>query len=337
MINLCKFFEMNILYIIGNGLDIAHNMKTSYQDFFKHYVAMPTSDLDILAMKKDIEQHKFTTWADLEEGMGIYTNKCASKDVFLKDLNDIKTSLRDYLLDESKKISLYAATSLDTFIDPGFCLEPEPAIRYLSFVNRFSPIRNIDVITLNYTTTLETILNYKGGKSDLAQNTYLCSIHHLHGALNNMMVMGVNDLSQIANLVIRIDADVAEEFVKPEYNDACMNNKNAICEALINNADMIVLYGTSLGISDKKWWKIIGKRMDVDNSPLLVYFAYDKKKDLLLAPNHLRRWTIEYVREIKNKLGIQLDEAALNHKICVAINKQLFPMTKIVSHHVGTK
>ena len=29
---------MNILYIIGNGLDIAHHMKTSYQDFFKYYL-----------------------------------------------------------------------------------------------------------------------------------------------------------------------------------------------------------------------------------------------------------------------------------------------------------
>ena len=57
-----KLNAMNILYIIGNGLDIAHHMKTSYQDFFTHYLALPTIDRDIVAMKKDIESHKYETW-----------------------------------------------------------------------------------------------------------------------------------------------------------------------------------------------------------------------------------------------------------------------------------
>ena len=46
---------MKILYIIGNGLDIAHHMKTSYQDFFTYYLALPSTDRDILAMKNDID------------------------------------------------------------------------------------------------------------------------------------------------------------------------------------------------------------------------------------------------------------------------------------------
>lgn len=38
---------MNILYIIGNGLDIAHHMKTAYQDFFKYYLKVASDDNDI--------------------------------------------------------------------------------------------------------------------------------------------------------------------------------------------------------------------------------------------------------------------------------------------------
>lgn len=73
---------MNILYIIGNGLDIAHHMKTSYQDFFKYYLAQPSIDGDIRVMKNDIKSHRFETWADLEMGMGVYSSQCINKDVF---------------------------------------------------------------------------------------------------------------------------------------------------------------------------------------------------------------------------------------------------------------
>ena len=45
---------MNILYIIGNGLDIAHHMKTSYQDFFKFYLVQSSIDADIQTMKTNI-------------------------------------------------------------------------------------------------------------------------------------------------------------------------------------------------------------------------------------------------------------------------------------------
>lgn len=128
-----------------------------------------------------------------------------------------------------------------------------------------------------------------------------------------------------------------EDFIKPEYNDACLNNKNNICEALIQNSDVIVLYGTSLGFSDDKWWKLIGKRMNADNSPLLMYLPRDDKKDQVAEPNHFKRWTLGYVREIKRKFGIQLSENDLAKRTCVALNKNLFTLTKVTHQSAVTK
>lgn len=320
---------MNILYIIGNGLDIAHHLKTSYQDFFKYYVALPSSDDDILRMKKDIDQQKNETWADLEIGMGVYAGKCDSKDVFLKCLDNIKSSLKDYLRRESEKISNFITSSIISFASPSGFLEPEPRTRYNEFANQINPNVRIDVITLNYTNTLEYLLDFDGKEKVLTRSTSLRTIFHLHGTLENMMVMGVNDISQIGNERFNSDEDVMEEFIKPEYNDACLNNKNAICESLINDADIIVLFGTSLGPSDDKWWKLIGQRMDSAKYPLLVYLPYDAKKNPAAEPNHLRRWTRGYVREIRSKFGIKLEEDILASRICVAINQQLFPLKRI--------
>lgn len=319
---------MNILYIIGNGLDIANHMKTSYQDFFKYYLEIPVNDEDIIAMKKDINSHKYETWADLEIGMGNYASQCSNKDIFLKCLADIKTNLKEYLQKESEKIKDYKLKSSLDFINPRRFLDPEPRVVYEQYRQRMSSGEDINVITLNYTPTLEFLLNFKGSAISLVSSVVLRSIQHLHGTLDEMMVMGVNDSNQIANTTFNTDIDVVEDFVKPEYNDACMNNKNKICESLIRNAQMIVLYGTSLGLSDDKWWKYIGQRMAQDNYPLLVYLPYDSKKNQSAEPNRLRRWTKDSIHEIREKFDIKLDEKLLAYRICVAFNKRLFPVTK---------
>ena len=140
--------------------------------------------------------------------------------------------------------------------------------------------------------------------------------------------MGVNDKSQISNSIFNEDEEVMEEFIKPEFNDACMNNKNATCENLISEAHVIVLYGTSLGLSDDKWWKIIGKRMESNTYPLLIYVPYDQKKDVSAHPNHLRRWTKGYVEEIRKRFDIQLEDGQLSERVCVALNKSIFDVKK---------
>ena len=315
---------MNLLYIIGNGLDIAHHMKTSYQDFFKYYLAQVSFDNDILAMKKDINSHRYETWADLEIGMGIYSSQCADKDIFLKCLNDIKSNLKTYLQKESEKIQLYRMKSFSDFLNPSSFLDPESKSRYDAFISLKNQGLNVSIITFNYTSTLEWLFNYGGSAMNFPYTTsILDTIQHVHGTLEEMMVMGVNDASQIANTDISSDIDILEDFVKPEYNDACMNNKNNVCASLINWADVIVLYGTSLGLSDAKWWKLIGQRMNNEKYPLLVYLSYDDKKNLTAEPNHLRRWVRQSVHEIKEKFDIQLDEKVLALRMCVAFNKRI--------------
>lgn len=311
-------------------MDIAHHMKTSYQDFFKYYLGQPSDDEDIRKMKEDIKSHRYETWADLEMGMGAYTSQCANKDVFMKCLTDIKSNLKIYLQKESEKIGLYRLSSRSGFDNPGLFMDPEPRSRYDKFRrnNKNNIDILIDVMTFNYTSTLESLLDYKGVPIKISNTIILNSIQHVHGMLNNMMVMGVNDSTQISNEGFNADMDVVEEFVKPEYNDACMNNKNGICEQLIQGAHVIVLYGTSIGLSDEKWWKLIGRRIQTDNYPLLVYLPYDEKKNQMAEPNHLRRWTMEYVREIRDKFNVQLDEKVLASRICVALNKCLFNIVK---------
>jgi hypothetical protein len=291
-------------------------------------------------MKEDMERHKYETWADLEMGLGLYSSKCAGKDIFLKCLTDIKGNLKEYLQKESQKIWDYRISSMSSFIAPGQFLEPEPRVRYNSFRNRKGIDDSIDIITFNYTDTLEYLFVFNKQPLTLHASSpvaILYSIQHIHGTLDNMMVMGVNDSSQISNTAFNTDLDVVEDFIKPEFNDACMNNKNSICESLIKNAEIIILYGSSLGLSDSKWWKLIGKRMESDNYPLLIYLPYDENKNQSAAPNRLRRWTLEYVHEVRNLFDIKIDEDTLASRMCIALNKRLLPIAKAEKAPNNTK
>ena len=68
--------------------------------------------------------------------------------------------------------------------------------------------------------------------------------------------------------------------------------------------------------------------MNQNNYPLLVYLPYDEKKNQAAEPNHLRRWVMQSIREIKKKFEIQLDEKILASRMCVAFNKCLFNIVK---------
>ena len=311
-------------------------LKTSYQEFFSHYLSIPSDDDDIVTMKHDIQSHRYLTWADLEMGLGEYSINCKNKDIFLKCLVDIKKSLKDYIEGEAVKINQLEISSLAPIVSLGSLMDPEPEERFSSFINQLHLPVYIDVITFNYTTTLEFLFGYKGNDLDLTRNVVLRSINHVHGTLGEMMVMGVNDENQISNESFRSDLDIKEDFIKPEYNDACENNKNYVCENLIEKADVIVFYGSSLGLTDNKWWKQIGGRMNDKNYPLLVYLPYDVNKNQALEPNRIRRWTFNYVSEIKQKFGITISEEVLRNRICVAVNKRLIPVRKSSKKAVST-
>ena len=317
---------MKLLYIIGNGFDIALGMKTSYIDFYQYYLSQPSKDTDLINLKKDIEKHQYETWADLEMGLGKYTSSTSTPEVFLKCLEDIKMHLREYLKEQFDRRDYNRDYNklLEELYSPETFLDDQVRTRFDSYLNRFESSyasrRDVSIITLNYTSTIEDILG--------SRTTY--PILHLHGTLDDGMVVGVNNLQQISNKAFQDELDVIEGFVKPEYNDSCLNEKNSKARHLIENANIIVFFGTSLGYSDKSWWKMIGERMiDSKDVLLLAYFPYDKDKDVSLHPNYRRRWNNEYLKRLLYSLDIPIEEMSnVVDRVCIGLNKQIFALKK---------
>ena len=319
---------MNVLYIIGNGLDLSVGMKTDYQSFYDFYKIQQSKDPDILQMKASIEAGRFQTWADLEAGLGHFTKDIESESIFLKCLNNIKESLGTYL-NQRFSLKKYGVQNrfVDDFYTPFNYLDDQIKENYQRFINRFSISKigyNLHIVTLNYTETIEDI--YKKLRIDCP------SILHLHGSLEEGMVMGVSDVKQIANESFHKSRNVLEEFVKPLFNEACLNNNNSLCERWIKESELIVLFGTSLGATDRKWWRLIGTQLQKESKDiLLMYFAFDKDKDIRLHPNYRLRWMEEYQRSLLAKLEIPDNKKDIVlSRICIGINKPIFQLGKLI-------
>lgn len=325
---------MRILYIVGNGFDLNLGLKTDYHSFYKYYLDQPTSNSTIQKLKEKISQEQYTNWSDLELGLGRYASEC-TKDEYLLILDDIRTHLNTYLKKEAESKRFGPSKSfLEDLKNPVRHLDRivlEDYNLYCATYMGVSESDDIDIITFNYTYTFENVLERRARIGDSIVNvqrnfddTTVRQLVHVHGTLDNELNLGVNDITQILNNSFSDDMDVIENAVKPEFNDACLNGNNSACEDLIKKANLIVLFGVSIGETDYKWWSLIGKKLKTHHCVVLFY-PFDEKKDDIKHPNSKRRWTNNYVTFLKDRMGIpENNNSSLSGLILVGINKPIF-------------
>ena len=90
------------------------------------------------------------------------------------------------------------------------------------------------------------------------------------------MVIGVNDKSQIKNEVFRDNRDILEQIVKSDCNQANRNNIGRQFTNKINSANLICIYGSSIGGHPLAPLKIT-KTTSFDTSSFFAYLSYDKQ------------------------------------------------------------
>lgn len=318
---------MNILHIVGNGLDLALGLKTKYRDFLTgHYLKQPNASQNIKKLKMTICQD-LDSWADAELELGKYAQHCKSTEEYLECFNDFRENLQSYLDIQSLRLSSdldedFGKKFFQDLWHPESNLEPMMRMQY---ERNSMGIRNYNsnlyssIITFNYTNSIEHIfdclhsMNIDPGSPN--------KLIHVHGTLHNQMTFGVNDPSQLISKNQAISEDSYFEFVKPMFNDECLNTNNLDCESLINIADLIVLYGVSLGDSDKKWRDLISAKMQKD-ACVLLYFPYDPTIDPVNRPQYVNRWCKSHQKAIMEKLN--LDEDTFGNRVYVNVNKQIF-------------
>lgn len=284
---------MQIVYLIGNGFDLNLGMKTSYSDFYNYYGRTKTTSEVVRNMKKSINNSiknkvsndETINWSDLELALGKYCKTFQNKQEFDLAYRDIVTHLSKYLQKEEKQYNIPSIAQGILFKD--LC----NPLKYLTEIDReevWSYIKTlqgecrVNIITYNYTNSIENIINWKNSSIHIGatannKTTYLDGIYHVHGYTNNRMVLGVNDESQVNNENLLKDKYFKNAIIKKECNRAQKTTHVKSCQNIINSANLICLYGLSIGDTDKDWWNAVANSIIKNNSKLLI-FAHSKKE-----------------------------------------------------------
>ena len=330
-----------MLFMIGNGFDLAMGLKTSYRDFINWYITQKEEPENerISSFKNTIQsdiETNINSWADLEIKLGEYTAEYGDDGAedFLFVYRDMKEKLNDYIKNQEAMVDLSNEAAI----------KKELTQFFLSFYNRFptntkSSFKSIleghngsvpyHFLSYNYTHTLENCLDIlpkplrkRGNYEDK-----IGRIVHIHGEIDKSPLIGVDSENQILNEAFKSDVGILRALVKPRMNEEMQENTAKTAFDLINGSNIICLFGVSLGNSDISWWKILGEWLKANDGRKLVIFWYSKE------PLSSLHYDIKLTREdnvkkhfIKQAGFTDDDFAKVGSRITVHIYSNIFSM-----------
>lgn len=323
---------MNITYLLGNGFDINIGLKTRYQDFYLYYLNESQSNNPLVQRIKEDINKNIENWSDLELALGKYTANVTSENEMINLYNDLADSLEKYLSEEVGFVVLSdRENARKTFIND-ICQPEKYFLRadkdaLSTFYRNFNSEIHINIITLNYTNSIEAFIGdvnrekLGNGYFSSSMLTIFDGICHLHHKLGDTPIMGVNDEEQIANEKFRHSMRLKEHLIKPITNKMLKTRIDDDCQNILNKTDLFVLFGVSLGLTDKLWWQRIAKKLINTNSNM-AFFEYN--------PNlRTGRNLGEIDRQIKKRFADcaslnEMERKSVDNKIYIALNTQMF-------------
>lgn len=323
---------MDILFIIGNGFDINLGLKSSYNDFYKYYGGIHSKTDKIKELKKAISNN-ITDWADLEMALGMYTKHITTTQEFDEIFEDIVENLAEYLKQEESKLDFSKANSEKFYQyleNPDIYLPIADYGELSGTKSRLGGSQNLNIISLNYTRTVEKVL-FKGSLKfglprritvNNGNELYLRSIQHIHGYFEDRMILGVNDLSQIENPNFHNNKDVLDVLVKPFCNQASKELIDDGFRNQIKKANFIYIFGSSISNTDKIWWELIGNRLKADCRLIIFRKPEHKSQIFRYKASRVERETKEL---FLSKTTLSDDEkVSVSDKIFVGANSNFF-------------
>ncbi len=209
----------SVLTIIGNGFDLGHDLPTSFSDFIK-------SDNGGFKDKYHILQSGENNWNEVEKRYGELLCDIMRSRSWVDTTEIVENIMTEYGFNQFGEIDYYNYES-DAFneeyekIEKLIKLLTEFEIDFLSYLKEFcndekilklgfrQKIKQIlnnstDIITFNYTRTVETLYNIK-------------KVIHIHGTVDDNIAIGTGALNEAKKSMLDIEYPTIDKFEKNKY------------------------------------------------------------------------------------------------------------------------
>lgn len=331
MTRLCEDNSMNITFLIGNGFDLRLGLKTSFSDFYEVYIKLNESNPDPIikefctVLKNDCDKNgRYQNWSDFETEFPKYVK---SKEDISRILGDFSQKFYMYLKEQENNIIPISNNMADNFMN--FVLE---SYKKIEFPSELKIIGNLikdsseftyNFVNFNYTNTLQIL---KDSIDDFHFDNNILSSDiselHIHGSINESIIIGIDNVSQLSFDSSR-EYDIGRYCVKSEINDLMGNDNEELFSKIINQSDLIYIYGLSLGESDRSRRDLIRKWFISNDAHFLVVFQHNPqftKLNKAYYPSYcsdFERLKLDYLHKTfnLNRGGFKLGKNLINKNL----------------------
>lgn len=315
---------VNVAVLVGNGFDLSAGLRTSARDFIAGFVDAHKQDdgeSPTGRLARSIETDGIETWADYEMRIGEYAARIPDSlgeegraDEYARAKEALDRDLLGLVSTEAGRLSgtfaeKNAAECIDSLCSWISLLRPRERRRLLSSFATPIGLR-YRFVCFNYTPLLEIIfeemkdkaIQVDGLPSEIAPQ-YVRAFTYAHGTVADCPITGVNDAGQIADEQLASSEVVVRTVVKPEAMALIGADSDIRGLECISNADIVLIFGMSLGMSDRRWWERVVKLLTGKENSFAVIFS--------LGLENVGQTPLSYLMATEGKKGRLLDASGI--------------------------
>lgn len=259
-----------ILYVIGNGFDLAHGMKTSYEDFH-HWLSENGESIAVhrLECLYPNIKNQIGRWCDLESVLGSVSLKKAID--YDKNYQDCPDEVNG---EDSSHNAYRCGENLRNVVDILPCLLRDwiTSISTKDVTQLFEMDNNAKFLSFNYTRTLEDVYHIKKD-----------NVLHIHETAigSRPLVVGYGDALFDDDKYVPDDENVDIELIK----NILSHNRKPVDAILkepkpkewfedLNEIASVIVYGHSCSKVDKPYFQKVAE--SVKDNAIWHFYVYDK-------------------------------------------------------------
>jgi hypothetical protein len=263
---------------------------------------------DALIHFKNLLKADTSNWADFELAIGKYSTEFENADDFIDCVDDFTNNFKLYLSSESQKLTLNRINAEENVIYPFLQTLRSLFTQYCKTKEQVD-YSSISFLQFNYTNIFdivyEELRNYEKSNKEMFTQVIIAddlSIElsryfslnynlHIHGTLDGYPIIGVDNIDQINNTAFRKSDDVISYLIKGNmmntfttFEGMNFTNVKPLALETLKNSDYIFSYGTSIGETDKVWWKAVGDWLRANRTHKFIVITKAKGKSDSKSP-----------------------------------------------------